>query len=208
MEKARAFVDDRRAMSHAYRLLRNHIVADLAMMAAGGLMIYRGVSMLTGGGEVEATSFALLLFSIGLIGMRMKLGSHTGPIGKLGGLLAWVGAIASVVAVGYYLLWGAGEPGAPSRVYRVSVIGALGCAFLGSALLGAAFLRRAALPGPWRAGVASASLLWLPAAVVGWLVGADLSVLLLGVVWLVLGGLLAARSLTYVPPARTRTEED
>ena len=181
------------------RLLKNHIVADLATTAAGAVMAYKGVSILTGTGDPNVTPIAMILFSIGLIGFRMKLGGRTGPIGRLGGAMAWLALAASGFALVYSLVYLRGSAvtfeGEP-RPFRVALLGALASLFFGSALLGVSLLRRTGLPGAWRGGVAAASMLWFPALVLGWLVGVGQSFVFLGVVWFALGALLASRTVS------------
>jgi hypothetical protein len=180
------------------RLLKNHIVADLCALAAGVLMVYKGVSIISGTGDPNLTPLAMVLFSVGLIGLRLKLGGRTGPIGRLGGVLAWVALLAAGFALVYslmYLRGGAPEDEVP-RPFQWALLAALVCQFFGSALLGVALLRRKTLPGTWRAGVAAACLLWFPVLVLGWLVGEGQSFIFLGVDWFALGALLATRTLT------------
>jgi hypothetical protein len=180
------------------RLLKNHIVADLAATAAGVVMAYKGVSILSGTGDPNVTPVAMVLFSIGLIGLRLKLGGRTGPIGRLGGGLAWIALLAAGFALGYSLMYlresAATLDGEPWP-FRYALLVALAALFFGSALLGVALLRRRALPSAWRGGVAAACMLWFPALTLGWLAGVGQSFVLLGVVWFALGALLASRTI-------------
>lgn len=173
-------------------------LGGLAAVIGGLMWVVKGGSiLLTGDQPPVVFSAAMLLFTVGLLGLDARLGELRGPMGKAGVIVAYVAATSSVVAFVTEL--------AP-------FIAAAGFgSFIGLVLLGSATLRARIFPSPWSA---------LP-VVMGFggplliLVGGGLAlinerllevpIVLIGFAWMLLGySVLAVENATIRPSERVR----
>lgn len=155
---------------------------------------------------------APLFAALGLIGLGQRLAGHTGRLRSIGGVLAVIAAVASVVNVIYYTaVAGPGvEIGGPTNLtIPAAAVGLIGSAItLGIVSVRARVLPRWAAPLPLAIGILSVPTLLIVGLVANRLfptnVAEPLPAAMMGLAWLALGyGLLApdAREVAAVPRA-------
>ena len=154
----------------------------LALCAAlGGLLhAVKGAVLLAGGPDLSLVPTMTLLFSVGLLGLFRPSG---GALGVAGALLAAVGAVTAVAALGYQLAGIAPEePGSPLGV-RLAYAGATVAILLGLLLLGIAEWRGRATPMPWRAVPLAVGVAWFPLEALTAVAPDGVGLLLAGLAW-------------------------
>ncbi len=140
--------------------------SSLAAVAGGVLFVAQGVLMIMLDYNLDALPLALLLFSVGLMGIRARLRGSAGLVGTAGGLLALVALAASVTEyVALLLMRWREEIFWP--IHSLALAVGLLAAILASLLLGIAAFRSGTLPPGWDAVVLAMCVLWLPS----WLLG-------------------------------------
>ncbi len=141
-------------------------LGGLAVIGGGALFIAQGVFMMARNYNLDALPLALLLFSLGLVGLRARLRGEPGLMGTVGGLLALFALAASVTEFVALLLM-AWRQDIFWPVHTLGLTAGLLTAILGSVLLGIAAFRSGSVPPAWGVAVLAMCVLWLPS----WLLG-------------------------------------
>lgn len=155
----------------------------LALCAAlGGLLhAVKGAVLLAGGPDLSLVPAMTLLFSIGLLGLFRP---SSGALGVAGAVMATVGVLTAVAALGYQLAGIAPEePGAPLGV-RSAYAGTTLAILLGLLLLGIAEWRARGTPMPWRAVPLVVGVVWFPLEALTAVAPDGVGLLLAGLAWL------------------------
>jgi len=124
--------------------------------------------------NLDALPLALLLFSVGLLGLRARLRGHAGLMGTVGGLVTPFALGASVTEFVALLLMRWRED-IFWPIHSLALAPGLLTVILASMLLGIAAFRSRSLPPPWGVILLAMCVLWLPSWLLGEWVGDRLS---------------------------------
>ncbi len=148
--------------------------SGLAAIGGGVLFIAQGVFMMARDYNLDALPLALLLFSVGLVGLHVRLRARRGLLRRIGGILAYLALVASVTEFAALLLMAWQE----DRFWQIHVLGIGVCLpslILGSVLLGIAAFRSRIVPPRWRPVMLTMCILWAPLWLLGEWVGDQVS---------------------------------
>ncbi len=149
-------------------------VGGLAAIAGGVLFVAQGLFMMALDYNLDALPLALLLFSVGLLGLRARLRGHARLIRTVGGLVALFALAASVTEFVALLLMRWWED-IFWPIHGLAIAASLLAVIVASVLLGIAAFRSGSLSPPWDVILLAMCVLWLPSWLLGEWVGDRLS---------------------------------
>ncbi len=149
-------------------------VGGLAAIAGGVLFVAQGLFMMALDYNLDALPLALLLFSVGLLGLRARLRGHARLIRTVGGLVALFALAASVTEFVALLLMRWSED-IFWPIHGLAIAAGLLAVIVASVLLGIAAFRSGSLSPPWDVILLAMCVLWLPSWLLGEWVGDRLS---------------------------------
>ncbi len=149
-------------------------LGGLAAIAGGVLFVAQGLFMMALDYNLDALPLALLLFSVGLLGLRARLRGHARLIRTVGGLVALFALAASVTEFVALLLMRWRED-IFWPIHGLAIGAGLLAVIVASVLLGIAAFRSGSLSPPWDVILLAMCVLWLPSWLLGEWVGDRLS---------------------------------
>lgn len=158
----------------------------LALCAALGGLLHsvKGAVLLAGGPDLSLVPTMALLFSIGLFGLFRP---SAGALGGAGVIIAALGVVTAVAALGYQLAGVAPEePGSPLGV-RAAYAGTTFAILIGLLLLGIAWWRERAAAMSWRAVPLVVGVVWFPLEALTAVAPDGVGLLLAGLAWIAVG---------------------
>ena len=169
--------------------------SGLAATLGGAFWMAKGGVVMLGGPEPDLFVVAQPFFAIGLLGLYARLAGSVGSSGKIGGFLAHVALVFSVINAPYSLFLAEDGPETSfpfNLTYLVAVLGI----FISLVFLGIAIWREKVLPSPWRflplsIGLSALLPVWVLA-----LIHLELPVVVLGLAWMLLGYFLWSQRYT------------
>lgn len=174
-------------------------LGGLAAIAGGLLWVVKGGGILLTGEQLPLVfEAAMPLFALGVLGLHARLGGRAGPLGRVGGFVAYAALTSAVVAL-------------MTPLTPFVVVAGFG-PFLGLVLLGGDILEARVFPSPWSAlplamGLGAPILIVVGGAALAPINERLLEVplVLVGLAWMLLGySMLAIKSASARPPARVR----
>ncbi len=142
----------------------------LAAIGGGVLFVAQGTFMMARNYNLDALPLALLLFSVGLVGLRARLPESPGLLSRIGGILAYLALVASITEFTSLLLM-AWQEDIFWPIHGLGLAAGLFAVILASGLLGIAAYRSRTVPERWREVLLAMCVLWVPLWLLGEWVG-------------------------------------
>jgi hypothetical protein len=162
----------------------------VAVLLGGAFLVAKGVVIILSDADPSFVPPATFLFALGMVGLHARLDEHSGLLGRIGVLLAWVAVVASAVNLIALVLGVTPEQPPLPILLRVTYMVAFLGILIGLFLLGIAVLRAKDMSPRRNVVPLAVGILWFPLQGIGFVISDGVGLVLGGLAWMLLGYIL------------------